>query len=102
MNDRAREALVAAGLKGVRQIKGALYDPRGGRCAMGVIQEAGAWDVSLRRPLDGCPECGAKHQTYHASMPIRTEEDLIIHLNNDHGWDFLTIARKVDVTDGDA
>jgi hypothetical protein len=96
MNHAAAEALVQAQLNGVRQIKGAIADGTGGYCAMGVIFCAG---VSLNHlyeiHVDECPECGATSDGYY-QRPISTQYDVVVHLNNDHGWSFLDIARKLE------
>jgi hypothetical protein len=98
MNTEARDALVAAQLRGVRQIRGGLYDYQGGRCALGVLYDAmpplfglGLESTAgLRGPhVDlPCPhECG---EVFRAG-----EDNLISHLNDDHGDDFITIANKL-------
>src|SRR5262245_45302156 len=111
MNQEAADALVAAGLAGMRQIKGALTDLKGGFCALGLLQRAGIFDETLFEPVDQCPECGARTtwssgtgispsgeirvNDIRLSLDICVERDLIIHLNNDHGMDFIGIARKL-------
>ena len=95
MNDKAREALVAAALSGVKQIKFALQDSDGGRCANGVLMEA-------------CTGVAPHQINWTTFNPSRfwewgglslKEEDEIVHANNVLGWDFLTIARKIGVND---
>ena len=44
------------------------------------------------RAVDGCPECGADEQTFHPGAPIACEWSLLVHLNNDHGYNFAKIA----------
>ena len=100
MNEQAREALLTAAMNGTPQIKGNLRDLKGGFCAMGVLCDTFgldnlAVDAGLNQMVDGCPECGATTQTWHAGNLIATETSLVIHFNNDHGFDFLTIARKM-------
>jgi len=49
MNELGREVLVAAAMRGVRQIRGALWDSLGGRCAQGVLVEAAVEALNARR-----------------------------------------------------
>ena len=95
MNERAREALVAAALAGIRQIQNRTCDDNGGRCATGVILEDytgfAHWsDIRARRiPVNT--------ETIYAAYGITDEEWAeMIRLNN-AGVDFLTIARKLGV-----
>ena len=97
MDQRAIDALVEAGLNNRLQIFGALR--RGaGACAMGVILGAEAekrellwltveprW-ASWSDPQVSCPHC----------EQYGTEAWLIVHCNDVHQWDFLTIARKLE------
>ncbi len=85
MNDRAREALVAAALAGVKQVKGVFRNGEG-RCAMGVIIDAyGMITDPMSYPqYMGCLEWAE----------IDWKEDDAIRVANDNGIDFLTIARK--------
>lgn len=91
MNDLAREKLIQAQLRGVKQIYGNYFDERGGFCAMGILeQDTSSYDTcsqyGLRLTPVFCPECGEK---------CDVETTLIIHLNDVHKFDFLTIARKM-------
>ena len=99
MDQRAIDALVEAGLNNRRQVFGLLYRDKGA-CAMGVIREAAIKKGSLEEgspmrqcrwvshaaPEVSCPYCGRCY----------TEIGLILHCNDDHRWDFLTIARKLE------
>ena len=88
MNQVAREALVSAALRNVRQIRGALYDEHGGRCAMGVLLEAFDGNPSNVRRRDS-------RDTFKEWSDLSLEEEMeIIDANNELRWDFLTIARK--------
>lgn len=96
MNEKAIAALVDAAMRGVRQIRYRLNDNQGGFCAVGVISAANAqWSGMYDKRFHGCPFCGILNDAYY-KMPIHSEAVLIIHLNNDHEWDFLTIARKME------
>lgn len=53
MNALGRETLIAAQLRGVRQIKLALKDDHGGFCAMGVLLAA-MFPECLGRAVRGC------------------------------------------------
>ena len=90
MNAEAAEALFEAERKGVRQIEGQMDDGYGGRCAMGVLRDAG-WRIleSLDIPMKSCPACGEE------SMLLTIEEDFVVHLNDDHHLTFSEIARKL-------
>jgi hypothetical protein len=101
MNERGAEVLEAAAMKGTKQIKGRRSDGLDGYCALGILDAARTRNVrqefGLTTPVSGCPECGAMVHPgpYNPGMPIADEDSLIAHLNNDHDWDFLTIARKL-------
>ena len=110
MNEKAAEVLVSAALAGVSQTTGVFVSGRA-RCALGVLGEAAGlnlefvsdypseiFDLYELRARRACPACSACSDV----PPFPHEAALIVHLNDGHGWDFLTIARKVDVTDGDA
>lgn len=106
MNDAGVEVLVQAALKGTKQIQGQWFF-EGAYCAQGLLLEAAnpgvftlnrgmskdpATSFDLRReyercPVDGCP-----------SDLSRNEWGLLSHLNDWHGWGFLTIARKLGET----
>lgn len=101
MNSKAADALRQAALSGMPQVKYAQDDGNGGHCAVGAISMAligQCYDYWTLAPLAGfkptamyCPVCKS-HQS-------RNEGWLIAHLNNDHSWDFLTIANKLEVPD---
>ena len=98
MDQRAIDALVEAGLNNRRQVFGKYYWDEGA-CALGVILDAekevdhaalrvgrSRW-VSCFAPEEvSCPQCGGCY----------TEGGLILHCNDGHRWDFLTIARKLE------
>lgn len=90
MNDNMRAALVAAALKGVRQIKGHLHDGQGGHCAWGV------YHLALHNQNEkGAVECHNTVDQKCASFWREYLSDIEIQKANDEkGWDFLTIARK--------
>lgn len=98
MKDIAREILIQAGLTGVKQIFGNFHDGSSGYCALGVLGYDNG-DYLNHALLDQkygliapafCPECGIL-----AGM----EFELIAHLNDSHEFDFLTIARKMPVSE---
>jgi hypothetical protein len=101
MNERGRDALIQAALAGRPQAIGHIYDRQHGHCALGILADdaglldkmmpdlvsiaslATIYDLAGLRP---CPTgCG-----YRA-----IEVDLIAHLNDQHHWDFLSIAHKL-------
>ena len=93
MNQAAKDALRKAWLDGVRQIKGGLYDGEG-FCALGVLWDLmGRPSTNLDKDMNTrfglcadpkrCPNCG---------YAIGNEFRLIIHMNDEHGFDFAKIA----------
>lgn len=107
MNDEAREVLVAAALRGHRQIRTRYHDPdqESGECAMGVLHLAmhGARAEALAcaytpygQQLDG--DC---HQRLKDRFGLGELGHVNVALANDERrWDLLTIARKVGTEDG--
>ena len=104
----AREVLIQAALDGVPQAFGTIEQERAdgtvARCARGVLQAAvygrwseGAagldWPIATTYPDHRCPECGRE---FHATA---AEWQLVNHYNDDHHFDFLTIAQKMPVED---
>jgi hypothetical protein len=103
MNHAAASALIQAQLNGVRQIKWRTRDGEGGRCATAVLNEAGLMEPLTKRKIEACPECGATSTEtagaltgYRIPIRIVDEATLVVHLNNDHGWDFIKIARCLE------
>jgi len=101
MNERGVEALVAAAMRGQPQGHGA-YITAEGLCAFGVLAQALGWsttaeidrsfvllarayEIDMQQPRI-CPECGKE---------TSSEGILIVHLNDSHQFDWLTIARKL-------
>src|SRR6267143_1577218 len=108
MNERGVEALVVAAIKGVTQVFGSYGGMNNSACAVGVLHAALGHHVFERephevaeafgltwcdsannptKPCEGtrCPECGISYCGYHT----------IVHLNDNHRADFITIARKL-------
>ena len=105
MNQLAKDALRKAWLDGTPQIRGRLFDSQGGMCAWGVLGAAlgcmtevtfwssvtriyKTYDVQYNR-LVPCPSCTETH----------IECNLVVHLNNDHGFDFGKIAELMPITE---
>lgn len=104
MNTKAREALVAAALSGRLQITGRFHREGvdAGDCALGILHELDPPHnplccsrtalspanhvIGLSNTKHGCPVKGCTVYIGEAS--------LVVHLNDQHKWDFLTIARK--------
>lgn len=93
MNQAGRDKLREAWVRGTRQAFGAFQDGEDGFCALGVL---GMCSSDVRKPgapwgqktyglgkRAECPVCG-ELWTY--------EGDLLIHLNDDHKFDFGKIA----------
>lgn len=102
MNHEQAETLRGAWMRGVPQAFGRLEGPGEALCAVGVLSTLPyARMVNLeQRAITKCPECGA-NDTWTSMdrswrIPIRNEITLIIHYNNDHHFDFLTIANKLE------
>lgn len=93
------DMLREAALKGVPQIKGT-YQDGFGYCAMGIIRfhlatlaQIAAYDEL--RTMGVVHSCPAPNR-FCRYMTYATEEAIIVHLNDQHGWDFLTIANKLE------
>jgi hypothetical protein len=106
MNDRAREALVAAALSGHPQDTGQWHSPKG-ECALGVlhIEMHGSREKALRCnqlvPLNPGKSGGQHSHLKDAFDLSRAEASQIVKANDVLRWDFLTISRKIGVTDGE-
>lgn len=93
MNEQGVEALVNAQMQGVKQAFGAFISGNGARCAAQVLRDAAcrAWTFPLiegvyeLRASVECPECGW----------VMGEGQMICHLNDDHRYDFIKIARTL-------
>ena len=95
MNDEAREILVAAALRGHRQVRGKLHDSAAaeGECALGVLHLAA--HQGERNHALACCNGGEVLTMYDIS---HDEMSQILQMNDHDGADFLTIARKVGRT----
>ncbi len=96
MNDEAREVLVAAALRGHKQARGALHDVPEGECALGVLH------LAVHPTRDRAMVCAALGGGHCEEMERRFaigyfEAMAIASANDEEGWDFLTIARKIGV-----
>ena len=103
MNDEAREVLVAAGLRGHEQAQGRLHSRvREADCALGVLHLTMHQN---RREALACSSLGILGWSAMQDPCLDTllqryaitsqDEHEIIRRNDEDGWDFLTIARKV-------
>lgn len=108
MNELGRERLREAAIKNVRQIKFKSFDDDGGYCATGWLayvngEMSWTWhQYDLYGRIDGCPECKAKTRSYEdgfGTIIIDSELQLMVHYNNEHGYDWLQIAKAMPVTD---
>lgn len=100
MNERGAELLIEAGLAGRRQAFGMSrrLDPDGvlAVCALQLLAESlglahyitsvVAREFELRDGPVFCPACG---------IEVSCDQVLLIHMNDGHGLDFLTIGRKM-------
>jgi hypothetical protein len=101
MNERAVEVLVKAALGGVPQARGKYVSGRK-VCALGALGFRGpgqqpnqdvlalAREFGLRTDRVACPLCDEAEFRVHGD-----EASIVMHMNDDHGADFLTIARKL-------
>lgn len=97
MNSRAADALRAAALLGVPQIKHQRADQHGGRCALGVIGEALFGDTESSQYADmGLDLYGRFPCHAGCSKVMDWRVEVVTHLNNVHGWDFLKIANTLE------
>jgi len=101
LTDEARDALVDAALRGVEQCFGKARDAEA-RCAMGAITEAlngiPGWTDRLRYRIflpDDVIECPADGLYGPCWRRFPRSAPILVHLNDFHHWDFLTIARKL-------
>ena len=94
MNERGKSALINAQLRGVRQIKGRLFDGEGGMCAGGVLcVEAGMCDQVGRWVIGENPN----RRGYLVGLFAldRSELEEMVNMNNVLGYDFIKIAREL-------
>ena len=102
MNDRGRDVLIDAALRGVSQIKGMHHDGAGGMCALGVLHTAlhngDAIDAAncyflaaLANPVNRTCFMLAVYKAFDID---HVEAEDIWRANDHLNWDFLTIARK--------
>ena len=104
MNQKARDALIAAGLAGRPQARMAYHSPLGD-CALGILHELSP-EHRVNKTLHTCIGQGSLEQmglglnVYLCPVPgcisrdLMPEVILVTHLNDCHLWDFLTIARQ--------
>ena len=93
MNERGKSALINAQLRGVRQIKGRLFDGEGGMCAGGVLcVEAGMCDQVGRWVIG---ENNSRDYLVVVFALDRSEWQEMIRMNNVLGYDFIKIAREL-------
>ena len=96
MNEKARDALVAAALRGHSQVRGALHADlaHDGDCALGVLHIAHHGGNRLAAVACWAGGRGCSPAFGRAWGICAEEHNEIIHANDNLGWDFLTIARK--------
>jgi hypothetical protein len=97
MNQQQADALIDAGMTGVRQLRNRGTDNAGGYCAAALLYVRGLLGELEKTEIAQCPECAATRYTDggQPGVRLRNEMNLIVHLNNDHEWDFISIARKL-------
>lgn len=92
MNERGKQALVNAQMRGVRQLRGRLYDGEGGFCAGGVLLEAmGLMD---RDGWIGSLPNGTTLSVFQVFGLDEHEWERMVTMNN-AGADFIKIAREL-------
>ena len=103
MNQRGVDVLMKAALAGRPQAYGKIRAESGARCALGYLAEPlnlvfdDSWWAALHVAYGltyvvQCPQCNK------GPMP---EVFAIMHLNDTHRWDLLTIARKLGPSEGE-
>jgi hypothetical protein len=103
MNAAGRDALIAAGMRGHRQITGVFHAHRDpGECALGVLH------LTMHATRAEAVVCqgwschgGVSHCEPLARYAISLSEALAITKLNDAGMDFIGIARKLGQTSDD-
>lgn len=97
MNAEARDLLVAAALRGHRQIKDRFHDPKAetGECALGVLHLA--CHASRQEALACVADLDIeKYREVKRRFDLSSADVDGIWKANDHkGWDFLQIANKL-------
>ena len=93
MNDKAREVLVAAALRGHKQVQGDMHLNKG-ECAIGVLH------LAYHNTRVGAVRCWLHGRMglhdWEAQYGLDSDGMMeVIRRNDQDGWDFLTIARKV-------
>lgn len=96
MNNRGRQALIDAQMRGVRQVKFNLYWD-GGFCAGGVLLLDGGFLDMYGRMLRNWV---AKDVHKMFSM-THDEWTHMVHMNNVKGYDFIKIANELPDTEAD-
>ena len=103
MNKLAKDILMAAAMRGQKQTY-EMYEDEEGLCALGVLgfrfnqsdaaREGLKKRFALRSNVEdvACPECGRSGEERAAAAQ---QISLLVHLNDDHRFDFLTIANKM-------
>jgi hypothetical protein len=111
LNDAARDVLVAAALRGHKQVTKMYHGNDGGDCALGVLH------ATLHGTRQEAMDCASQFSTclatdsdgtlYTLKAPINVElqahfdisphEARTIIAKNDAGWDFLDVAYKIGV-----
>ena len=92
MNEAAANALYEAERKGVKQHRGDDVGPDGSVCANVVLEQAGLLPELDESPkIERCPLCDYRLVTRFSENEI----GLTAHLNDDHGFTFSEIARKL-------
>ena len=108
MNQLAKDVLRKAWLDGTPQIKGRLFDGQGGMCAWGVLGAA----LGYTTGITFYASLSMIRRTYNLLSARRVpcsfcaktydEGGLLVHWNNDHGFDFGKIAELMSLTEESA
>lgn len=91
MNELARSVLVSASLEGIEQVQRELHTHSNRHCALGVLHY-----YAHGKNLTDAKHCRIINCQAMNVYQISNEEwNKIIEANDELGWDFLTIARKL-------
>ena len=104
MNERAREILVEAAMRGIQQAKGTFHTPDNQHCALGALHlSLHGWDAEKAYVCVNNSHATGWSTTPHSkelfvAFDITQDEACKIAVTNDvYEWDFIHIARKFGV-----
>ena len=101
VHEQITALMFQADRSGIQQLRNKARDEHGNVCAgQYILDHSSVWNILYHTYIEKCPECGSETFT-SGTTPHRTLFNmacLIVHYNNDHQWDWLTIARKLPMS----